>query len=207
MSKTALFQRTQFSINTQFKCKNSKLSKPRWSSIWPIDNTLSGVTTLSQPGSGSDDSDWVFSIPQRSSNTRTSPSDCLVSYPLHSLGGVLSLCRDADGVFYSTSRLVTSLSEMVDICNSLLRSLHQWKVDWRKSHYTKNSEYETAEISVPFHEKIFKIRKRKSKAPPDSYPPKRNQNNQKAVKKIRKSRKRKCAEKNKTKNAKKPTKN
>ena len=36
----------------------------------------------------------------------TSPSDCLVSYPGHSLGGgVLPLCRGAVGVFYSPSRL------------------------------------------------------------------------------------------------------
>ena len=34
------------------------------------------------------------------------PSDFLVSYPGHSLGGgVLPLCREAVGVFYSPSRL------------------------------------------------------------------------------------------------------
>ena len=51
----------------------------------------------------------VLCIPQSSSIARTSPSDCLVSYPGHSLGGVLSLGREALGVFYSPSRLGKSL--------------------------------------------------------------------------------------------------
>ena len=52
MKKAVLFQIIQFSISTQFKCwycssistlfkcKNSKLLKPRFSFIWPIDRTL-----------------------------------------------------------------------------------------------------------------------------------------------------------------------
>ena len=64
--KTVLFQAIQFSIITQF------------SSIWPIDRTLSGVK--------SDGNKGVFCIPQSSSITGTSPSDCLVLYPGHSLG-------------------------------------------------------------------------------------------------------------------------
>ena len=49
----------------------------------------------------------------------------------------------------------------------------QWDSDLRKPHYMKNSEYETGfvDISVPFNEKIFKIRKRKSNMPSDSNPP------------------------------------
>ena len=42
MSKTVLFQIIQFSISTQF------------SSIWPIDKTLSSSTTPGQSGPGSD---------------------------------------------------------------------------------------------------------------------------------------------------------
>ena len=51
--------------------------------------------------------------------------------------------------------------------------LIQWNVDRRKHHHTKNSEYKTGfkEISVLFNEKIFKIRKWKSKVPADSDPP------------------------------------
>ena len=72
--KTVLFQTIQFSISTQF------------SYIWPIDRTLSGATTLRQSGSGSDDNKGVLHIPQSSGITGTSPSDCFVSYPGHSLG-------------------------------------------------------------------------------------------------------------------------
>ena len=70
---------------------------------------------------------------------------------------------------------------------SLSPHIHiQWKLDLRKLHYTKNTEYETEfeEISVRFNEKIFKIRKRKSKVPPDSDPSKLNQNKQKQWKKL-----------------------
>ena len=56
------------------------------SSIWAIDETLSGATTpdLSRPGN--DGSEEVLRIPQSSSITGVSPSNCLVSYPGHSLG-------------------------------------------------------------------------------------------------------------------------
>ena len=94
MLKTVLFQVIQFSISILF------------SSIWPIDRILSGATTPGQSGPGSDCNEGVLHIPQSSSITGTSPSDCLVSYPEHLLsGGVLSLCRDAVSVFYSPSQL------------------------------------------------------------------------------------------------------
>ncbi len=44
---------------------------------------LSGATTLGQSGPGSDGNKGVLRIPQSSSIARTSPSDCLVSYPGH----------------------------------------------------------------------------------------------------------------------------
>ena len=55
------------------------------SSICPIDRTLSAATTLGHSGPGSDGSEVVLCIPQRSSITEVTPSDCLVSYPEHSL--------------------------------------------------------------------------------------------------------------------------
>ena len=58
----------QFSIRTQF------------SSIWPIDRTLSGTTSLGQNGPESNGISQNFSI------TGTSSSNCLVSYPGHSVG-------------------------------------------------------------------------------------------------------------------------
>ena len=62
-AKTVLFRGIQFSINTQFKCKNSKLSKPWLSSIWPIDRTLSDATTPGQGGPGSDGNEREHRIP------------------------------------------------------------------------------------------------------------------------------------------------
>ena len=72
----------------------------QFSSIWPIDRALSGVTTPGQRGPGSDGTKGKFSI------TETSPSDCLVSYIRTFIAGeVLSLYRGEVGVFYSPSRL------------------------------------------------------------------------------------------------------
>ena len=92
--KTVLFQPIQFNKSSQF------------SSIWPIDRTLSGATTPGQSGPGSDGNKGVLHIPQSSSITGTSPSDCLVvvSWKLI-VGGerILLLCREAIGVFYSSS--------------------------------------------------------------------------------------------------------
>ena len=74
-------------------------------SIWSIDRILSCAITLGQSGPGSDANEEVLRIPQSSSITRTSPSDCLVSYPgLHS-EEVLPFSREAVGVFYSPNRL------------------------------------------------------------------------------------------------------
>ena len=66
--KTVLFQTIQFSLSTQF------------SSIWPIDRTLSGTTAPIQSGPGSDSNEGVLHIP------KALPSDCLVSYLGHLLG-------------------------------------------------------------------------------------------------------------------------
>ena len=72
----------------------------------PIDRTLSGATTPGQSGPGSDGNKGVLCIPQSSSITEASPSNCFVSYPGHLLwGGVLLLCRDAVSVFCSRSWL------------------------------------------------------------------------------------------------------
>ena len=89
--KIFLFQIIQFSISTQF------------SSIWPTDRTLSSATTPGQSWPGSDGSEVVLLIPQSSTITGTSPSDCSVSFPGYSLVGVLPLCRDAVDIFYSSA--------------------------------------------------------------------------------------------------------
>ena len=51
MSKTVLCQAIHFIISTKF------------SSIWLIDRTLSGATTLAQSGPGSDSNEGVYHIP------------------------------------------------------------------------------------------------------------------------------------------------
>ena len=64
-----------------------------------IDWTQWGATTpeLSEPGS--DGNKRVLWIPQSSSITTTSLSDCLVPFPGHSLGCVLTLCKDVVSEF------------------------------------------------------------------------------------------------------------
>ena len=74
----------------------------QFSSIWPIDRTLSGATIPSQSGPESGGHEGVLRIPQRFNITGTSPSDRLISFLV---GRVLSLCRDGVGVFYSLNQL------------------------------------------------------------------------------------------------------
>ena len=71
------------------------------SSIWPIDRTLSGATTPGQSQLGSDGNEGILRIPQSSSITEVSPSDCLVSYTGHSLEGSYP-CVEIQSV-YSTA--------------------------------------------------------------------------------------------------------
>ena len=92
-------------MSTQFNCQKHFFSKLRiqfnqtvliqvfqlristlFSSIWSIDRTLSGAIAPGQSEPGSDGNEGVLYIPQSSSNTRTSQSDCLVSYLGHLLG-------------------------------------------------------------------------------------------------------------------------
>ena len=72
--------------------------------LFNIDRALSGATIPGQSGPGSNNNEEVLHIPQRSSITGTSPSDCLVSYP-GLIGEVLPLCKGAVSVFYIPSQL------------------------------------------------------------------------------------------------------
>ena len=74
MSKTVLLQAIQFGICTLF------------SSISPIDWTLSGASTPGQSAVESDCNERILCIPQSSSITVASTADCLVSYLGLSLG-------------------------------------------------------------------------------------------------------------------------
>ena len=57
---------------------------------------------MGQSGPGSDGNEGVLRIPQSSSTAGTSPSDCLVSYPGHLLGGGLNPSAEKQSV-YSTA--------------------------------------------------------------------------------------------------------
>ena len=59
----------------------------QFSSISPIDRTVSGATIPGQSEPASNGNEGVLHIPQSSNITGTSQSDCLVSYPGHSLRG------------------------------------------------------------------------------------------------------------------------
>ena len=54
-------------------------SKPRLSSIWPIDRTLSGAAIPGQSGPVNDGNEGVLCIPQSSSIIGISPSDRLMT--------------------------------------------------------------------------------------------------------------------------------
>ena len=71
------------------------------SSIWPINETLSGATTRGQSEPGSNDNEGVLHILQ-SSRTEPSLSDCLMSYPGYSLEGVSYPSAEMQSV-YSTA--------------------------------------------------------------------------------------------------------
>ena len=74
------------------------------SSVWPIDRILSGATNPGQIGSGSDVSEEVYHNPQ-SSKTGASPSDCLMSYPGHSLEEYYPSTEMQVSIFYGPSWL------------------------------------------------------------------------------------------------------
>ena len=54
-------------------------------SIKPVDTTLTGAITPGQSGPGSNGNEGILRIFQSSSINEASPSDCLVSYPGHTL--------------------------------------------------------------------------------------------------------------------------
>ena len=92
--------------------------------IWPIDRTLSVVATLGQSGSGSDSNEEVLRIPQSSSITGASSSNCLVWYLGHSLWGTYSSAEMQS--VYSAAPVVQCLDP----------------IDKKKSIVNKTSSYE-----------------------------------------------------------------
>ena len=77
---------------------------------------LSGATTPGRSGPGSDGNEGVLRILQSSSLAGTSPSDCLVSYPGHLLGGGSYPSAEKQSV-YSTAPADWARSGNVCTCN------------------------------------------------------------------------------------------
>ena len=97
--------------------------------------TLSGANTLSQSGPGSDSNEGVLRIPQSSSITGTSPSDCLVSYPGHLLGEGSYLSAEVQLV-YSTAPANWAKNSLEKSLHSIIDSdylLNHWRNACKKS--------------------------------------------------------------------------
>ena len=76
-----------------------------------MDRVLSGATMPGQSGPWSNGNEGVVHIPQRPSIIGTSPSDCLVSYPGHSSGGVSYPSAEVQSV-YSTVPAVWAIEHL-----------------------------------------------------------------------------------------------
>ena len=95
----------------QFKCQNSPIST-QFSSIWPIDRTLSGTTTLGQSGPGSDGNERVLRISPKLQHY--SNLTIRLSYPGHSLGG--SYPSAEKQLMYSTTQLTGQMFMCMCVC-------------------------------------------------------------------------------------------
>ena len=78
---------TNYSSTNHFYFKLFSLVEQSSISMLLVLFNLSGATIPGHSGPGSDGNEGLLCIPQSSSITGTSSSDCLVSYPGHSLGG------------------------------------------------------------------------------------------------------------------------
>ena len=99
------------------------------SSILLIDRTLSVATTLGQSGPGSDGNEVVLRIPQSSSISGTSPLDCLVSYPGHSLEWGSCPSAEMQLVYSTAPANWANVKRGTKTIKSLLES---WTVQWPK---------------------------------------------------------------------------
>ena len=108
----------QFSISTHF------------SSILPIDRTLSGATSPNQSGPGRDGNKGVLPVSQSASITGTSPTDCLVSYAGHSL---------ERGFYPSTEKQLAYSTALADWASfKWSRSDCFWHLHFKKTLLTNN---------------------------------------------------------------------
>ena len=104
-------------------------------SIWHIDRTLSNATTPALSGPRSDGNEEGLCIPQSSSISRASPSDCLVSYLGREAGGLTppQICGRCILQFLPTGQWSVCVSD-VNICideawTAIDRLSAKWKSD------------------------------------------------------------------------------
>ena len=125
------------------------------SSIWCIERTLSGTTTQGQSGPRSNGNEGVVLVPQSSSITGASPSDCSMLYHEHSsvvvvIGGSYpSAEMQMQSEFFNFSRLSSWF-----MCTVYLREefqkrlfLNIWNFCW---YSTQNSAWSLAFSKVNF---------------------------------------------------------
>ena len=86
---------------------------------------LSDATTPGHRRPESDGNEGVVNIPQRSSITVASPSDCLMSYTDNRCGG-LPLCRDAVSVLYSPCQLGLLFNEVNQERRLIIKSMYRF---------------------------------------------------------------------------------
>ena len=122
------------------------------SSLWPKDKTLSGAFTPDQSGPESDGNKEVVRIPSKFQHY-WSLTIRLFSFISRTLvGGVLTLCRDVVGVFYSPNSLgLTTLELSFEKTTS-----HPVKItcSWKKKHlanFDKFKENELAELEYLYN--------------------------------------------------------
>ena len=142
MSKL-LFQTIQFRSSTVSMSKQSyfnlvlhkyAISVPKivlfqstqLSSTWLIHKNLSGASTLGQSGHGSDGNKDALRIPHSSSIIVTSPSDCLVFYPEHSLGGLTPLQRSNRCIVHPQPTEEYLLYIYMCVCVCLIPQWQNW---------------------------------------------------------------------------------
>ena len=92
-----------------------------------MDRALLGTTIPGQSGPWSNGNEGVLSIPQSSSITGTSPSDCLVSYPGYLLGRGSYPSAEMQSV-YSTALADIFLDVLVQLVSQEKSSIS--KIDW-----------------------------------------------------------------------------
>ena len=125
----------------------------QFSSIKPIDMTLSRATTPGQSGPGRNGNEGGLRIPQSPSITGTSPSDSLVWYPAHSLVGCLtpqqksSRCILLGNVLDLRSKFAISLLQLYEFEKGKTRAYNTCELSLRdivkklKRHHSSVDEF------------------------------------------------------------------